>query len=418
MGFRWLRRSIAAGAVALLVAACGGGFEEGGGSDGSSEPIKVGVVTGLTGPYVSLGTAQQQGAEMVVEELDGMVGDHPLEVIVRDDQMQPDAALREAQSLVQSEQVDFLVGCVSAATTLAINQVASQAGVAYLGTCQTAQLTRPPNYDPAITYHVAPLTSMVINSYLPWVCENLGSEIFLLVPDYAWGHEQNAAYEEAADGAGCEISGRSWFPLGTTDFTPYIPQVRDAEPQVLLFGGAGRDQVNFMKQANQFGLRDDMEIFLNLADYTFDAEIGFNIIDNTYAATKFYWNVDDPGVQSFVELYQEQYGAPPSGYAPFVYNAVKLIADAVAEDQYSPEQFREFMEGHEYNYSQGPERIRACDHQAFAPTYIVEGMSEEEAADQVGSAEHGYRSILETIPPSEDHAPSCQEMTTEYDPQR
>lgn len=401
---------------ALLVASCGGGFQEEGGGGGGAETVKVGVITGLTGPYVSLGTAQKNGAELVAEELGGKAGNHPLEVIVRDGQLKPDASLREAKSLVQSEQVDFLVGCVSAATTLAINQVAKQAGVPYLGSCQTEQLTRPPNYGEQVTYHMAPLTSQVIAAYMPWLCENLGTDVYLLVPDYAWGHEQNAAYETEVPANGCEIVGRSWFPLGTTDFTPYIPQVRDAEPDVVIFGGAGRDQVNFMKQANQFRLGRDMEIFLNLEDFSFDKEMGFNVIEGTHAATAFYWTIDDPGVQKFVGMYQEAYGAPPSGYAPYVYNAVRLIADAVANDQYTPEQFREFMEGHEFNYSQGPEWIRECDHQTFQPTYIVEGLSEEEAAEQGGSAEFGFRRVLETLPASEEQAPTCQEMTEEFKP--
>ena len=153
--------------VTLLVAACGGtvaGGGGGGGSEGSTEPLKVGVITGLTGAYVQLGEEQRNGAELAVKLLDGKAGDRPIELIVRDDQLKPDIALREAQALVQEEQVDFLTGCVSAATTLAVNQIASQAGVPYLGTCQTEQLNRPPNYDEAVTYHLAPTPSQGINS--------------------------------------------------------------------------------------------------------------------------------------------------------------------------------------------------------------------------------------------------------------
>ena len=115
--------------VTLLVTACGGtvaggGGGGGGGDAGSTEPLKIGVITGLTGAYVQLGEEQSNGAELAVKLLDGKAGDRPIELIVRDDQLKPDVALREAQALVQEEQVDFLTGCVSAATTLAINQIA------------------------------------------------------------------------------------------------------------------------------------------------------------------------------------------------------------------------------------------------------------------------------------------------------
>src|SRR3712207_6551275 len=116
-------------AVALLVAACGGtvGGGGGGGGDGgggSTDPVRIGVITGLTGAYVQLGEEQRNGAELAVEQLGGRIGDRPIELVVRDDQLKPDVALREAQALVQEEQVDFLTGCVSAATTLAMNQIA------------------------------------------------------------------------------------------------------------------------------------------------------------------------------------------------------------------------------------------------------------------------------------------------------
>src|SRR5688500_10142393 len=100
--------------VTLLVTACGGtvagggGGGGGGGGEGSTEPLKVGVITGLTGAYVQLGEEQRNGAELAVKLLDGKAGDRPIELIVRDDQLKPDVALREAQALVQEEQVDLL----------------------------------------------------------------------------------------------------------------------------------------------------------------------------------------------------------------------------------------------------------------------------------------------------------------------
>lgn len=404
--------------AALLLTSCGGTVGGGtGGGGGANAPVKIGVITSLTGAYVQLGEDQRNGAELAAAMLDGKVGNRPIQVIVRDDQLQPDVALREAQSLVQQEHVQFLTGCVSAATTLAINQVAKQAGVPYLGTCQTEQLNRPPNYDPAVTYHLAPTPSQTINAAAPFICGQLGHRVFMLEPDYAFGHEQQTAYSAALPKQpGCGIVGTAFFPLGTTDYTPYIPTVQSSGADVLVFGGAGRDQVSFLRQAAQFGLTQRIKTFLDLEDLTFDEELGFNLVQNTYAMSAFYWTVNDPGVQDYVKAYRAKYGRPPGGYGVYLYNALKLIAQQVAAGKGSPEQFRQALEGMQTTLGQGPMTIRKCDHQALAPVYILQGLSASEAASRGGDPKFGLRAVVQTIPGTEQFAPSCAEVATPFKP--
>lgn len=411
-------RAVILACAAVLLTSCSGsvvGGSGGGGGESGAQPLKIGVITGLTGAYVQLGEEQRNGAELAVQLLGGRAGDRPIELIVRDDQLKPDIALREAQSLVQAEQVDFLAGCVSAATTLAMNQIASQAGVPYLGTCQTEQLNRPPNYNPATTYHLAPTTSIPVSAAVPYICGNLGRNLYLLLPDYAFGHEQEAGYTKSvAEQQGCTIVGTAYFPLGTTDFNPYIPSIEGSGADVLVYGGAGRDQVSFMRQSAQFGLTDRMPLFLNLEDLSFDEELGFDLIDGTYAMSAFYWNVDDPDVQEYVRAYRDAYGQPPGGYGVYTYNAVNLIAEQVAAGHETPEEFRAAVEGLDVSLGQGPMTIRECDHQALGPVYILEGLSAQEAASRGGDPQYGFRAVVQAVPGSADLAPTCQEVTSEF----
>jgi ABC-type branched-subunit amino acid transport system substrate-binding protein len=402
----------------LLITSCGGTVGSGtggGGGAGSTEPVKVGLITGITGAYVQLGEEQKNGAELAVEMMGGKAGERPIELVVRDDQLKPDIALREAQALVQEERVDFLVGCVSAATTLAINQVAKQAGVPYLGACQTEQLNRPPNFDPAVTYHLAPTPSQAIKAASPYICSDLGKRVFMLLPDYAFGHEQEAAYSAAIPAqAGCSVVGTAFFPLGTTDFNPFIPTIEGSGADVLVFGGVGRDQVSFLRQAAQFGLTDRLKTFLTLEDLTFDEELGFDLINGTYSMAAFYWNVPDPGVQEYVQAYRTKFGRPPGGYGVYLYNALNLIGEQVAAGKDSPEAFRQALEGKQVTLGQGPMSIRGCDHQALAPVYLLEGLSADEAASRGGDPRFGLRAVVRTVPGTEEVAPTCEEVSTEF----
>ena len=405
--------------AALLVASCGGtvGGDGGGGSEdaGSTEPLKIGLITGLTGAYVQLGEEQKKGAELAVKLMGGKAGDRPIELVIRDAQLKPDIALREAQALVQEEQVDFLVGCVSAGTTLAINQVAKQAGVPYLGACQTEQLNRPPNFDPAVTYHLAPTPSQFAKAGSPFICEELGQKVFMLLPDYAFGHEQEAGYATAIpDQSGCSIVGTTFFPLGTTDFNPFIPTIEGSGADVLLYGGVGRDQVSFLRQAAQFGLTERIKTILTVEDLTFDEELGFDLLDGTYGMAAFYWTVDDPGVQAYVEAYRTEYNRPPGGYGVYVYNALNLIGEQAAAGKASPEDFRAALEGLQVTLGQGDMTIRACDHQALTPVYIMEGLGADEAESRGGDPEFGFREVVRTVPGTDEFAPTCEDVATEF----
>lgn len=398
------------GAAAIAAVACGvSGTAPSSNQSSDTTPIKIGVVTGLTGPYAQLGEAQKNGAELAIKVLGGKAGSHPISTVVRDDQIKPALALQQTTDLVQTEQVNFLTGCVSAATTLSINQVAKQAGIPYLGTCQTQSLSKKENFS-ADTFHIAPLPSQDVTAVIPWVLKNLGKNVALMLPDYAWGHEQGDAYAQVIPADGGTIAATIFAPLGTADFTTYIPRLEASHADVVILGAAGRDQENFLKQAKQFGLDKQMKIFQFLADIAFDQEMGFDVISGTYAATNFVWTGSDPGTQKFVKAYQAEYGKPPSGYAAYVYNAVMLIADAVKNDHYKPADFVKALAGYKFDLAEGSETIRACDHQSFQPTYIVQGLSQADAASKGGSAQYGYRSVVTTIPAREADAPSCSSL--------
>jgi branched-chain amino acid transport system substrate-binding protein len=405
-----LRRLAAVATAGIVGVACGvAGGQTSGGQNQDTTPVKIGVVTGLTGAYAQLGEAQQNGANVAIKELNGKAGNHPVSVVIRDDQLKPDQALEKTKELVQTDKVDFLTGCVSAATTLPINQVAKQAQIPYLGTCQTEKLNRPPDFGP-YTFDIAPLPSQDVNAVTPWVLKNLGKSVMLLEPDYAWGHEQADAFAKAIPDAGGTIVNTIWAPLGTTDFTGYIPRIQAAKADVIIVGAAGRDQESFLKQAKQFGIDKQMKIFQFLADLAFDSEMGFDVVSGTYGTTNFVWTGGDAGTKKFVKAYQDAYGKPPSGYAAYVYNAVMLIAQQVKANRYKPSDFAKSLAGSKFDLAEGPESIRSCDHQSFQPTYIVQGLTQAEANSKGGSTQFGYRSLVTTIPAQDSHAPNCSSL--------
>lgn len=93
------------------------------------KPIKIGFIHTMSGPISMYGITSAAGAKIAVEEINaagGVLG-RKLELIVRDDKVNPEAGLREAKDLVLKEKVDFLAGTISSGVGMAISGYAKRA---------------------------------------------------------------------------------------------------------------------------------------------------------------------------------------------------------------------------------------------------------------------------------------------------
>lgn len=115
-------RSLTLPAVGLVVllGACGGS-QPGGPTDTS--PIKVGVITSLTGAYTTLGTANKAAIDIAVDQVNstGGVNGRKIEVGYEDDQTNPTQAVVAFNKLT-GENVTAVLGPVLSDSVLAIKQ--------------------------------------------------------------------------------------------------------------------------------------------------------------------------------------------------------------------------------------------------------------------------------------------------------
>jgi hypothetical protein len=128
----------------------------------------------------------------------------------------------------------------------------------------------------------------------------------------------------------------------------------------------------------------------------------------------FYWTVNDPGVQEYVRAYRNKYGRPPGGYGVYLYNALRLVADQVAAGHGAAQQFRQALEGKQTTLGQGAMTIRGCDHQVLAPMYLLRGLGADAAASRGGDPRFGFREVVQTVPGTEQYAPTCAEVASEF----
>jgi branched-chain amino acid transport system substrate-binding protein len=292
-------------------------------------PIKIGMHDPLTGTYAAEGDSELRGARMALAEVNakgGIVG-RKVELLIEDEGANAGLAAQKAHKLIEQDKVNFLMGAVSSATALSVNQVAHEKGMLYM---VTGGHTDPVTGTQChwTTFRICTTTYMLAAGLASTLYKKFGGKWYFITPDYAYGHTLQAAYAKLLQGFGGKVLGNSLSPLGTTDFSSYLIKAQQSKPDVLVLLVDGQDLVNCMKQAAQFGLMKKFAIGGGLSELEVlralpkEAKQGWWTLE-------WYWDQPKtPHVKEWVAAYRKAHadGTYPSARTWFGYAGLHAIA--------------------------------------------------------------------------------------------
>jgi branched-chain amino acid transport system substrate-binding protein len=295
-------------------------------------PIKVGMHDPLTGTYAAEGDSEVKGAKMALAEINakgGMLG-RKVELVVEDDNANAGLAAQKAHKLIDQEGCTFLMGAVSSATALSVNQVAHDKKTLYM---VTGGHTDPVTGSQChwTTFRICTTTYMLAAGLANTLYKKFGGRWYFITPDYAFGHTLQESYAKLLKGMGGTVLGNSLSPLGTTDFTSYLIKAQQSKPDVLINLCDGQDLVNSMKQAAQFGLMKQFPIGGGLSELEVlaalpkEAKVGWWTLE-------WWWDQPNtPHVKEWVADYRKTYNdnTYPSARTWFGYAGLHSIAMGV-----------------------------------------------------------------------------------------
>lgn len=340
------------------------------------EPIKVGVVTPLTGTYAGIGEQVRWGLELSAEEINengGIMG-RPLELIFEDEEANPSVAVRQAEKLFQSDGVDFLTGTVNSGSTLAVAQLAERNDRLAATTVSYSDAITGDQCSPNM-FRVNPSAHMQAATLAVWVAKETETpRVLYLGPDYEMGRSTVAAFRAAAEAQGAESVGELFAPLGTNDYSQYFGQIRAAQPEVIYTSVAGNDTVRLFTQLEEFGMRDQY-IILGAAGTVSGQNIGAlgEAAEGFVTGVGYSVQIDTPENKAFVEAFEEAHGTSPDLFGTDSYGVLKFYKAAVEKaGSTETDAVREAMRDLEWDTPQGTKTMRGGDHQALQDMYAVQ----------------------------------------------
>lgn len=354
--------------ILALVLSVGLAFGQG------QQPIKIGALFILSGNFAGYGKSGSQGAQLALEEINaqgGVLG-RPLQLIVVDDQGNPEVGVREARRLILQEKVDFLFGVDSSSVALAIAPLTDEYKIPLVVTHAAT---------PTLTEQCRPYVFRTSNNARmdAWAAASLATTLPVrrwanIGPDYEFGRVswQDFIARLKQLRPNVEVVSEQWPRFGSTDYASYITALMRVRPEGVFSTLWAGDMVIFARQAKAFGFFNQVRYFVNPVGAALEvlAPLGKEAPEGLLVSAR-YWFLY-PNTQrnrAFVEAYRKKFGEYPSYNAQEAYAGLHMLALAIQKARSTQaEAVRRAFEadgGLVYTAPEGRKQMRPEDHQVF-----------------------------------------------------
>jgi branched-chain amino acid transport system substrate-binding protein len=325
-----------AGVGLTTISGCLGGGDNGDG-------ITLGAMYIFSGFASLYGDEAERGYELALNEIndDGGIDGQEVEVIARDTEGDADTAIRQMTSLIEEDGVDGLFGLDSSGVAQAMAPQAEQNQMPLMVThAATPFLTSPEGEH----------ENSVGNDYVFRNCNSIAYDMYgaaqvageldaaewaTIGPDYAFGYETWDYFQAFSEGLGvdAEFTTEQYPALETSDYSPYISAILDAEPDGVITPLWGADLTTFLGQADSAGWFDEIEYTLFSVGMGTDLPAdGDPLPEGQYASTRYDPFVPDSEENNtFRDTYVEEYDTLPTYNAEGAYRALYLYKEAIEE---------------------------------------------------------------------------------------
>lgn len=260
----------------------------------TSKPIKIGMLSDMSGPYRDVGgPGNRRAAELAIEDAGGGVLDRPVQVLQADDQNKPDIASSIARSWIDGEDVVMLMDGAGSSAGLAIQQVGREKKRPYLATGPATSDLTGSQCSP-FGIHFIYDTYALSHGTGDALTKAGGDTWFFITADYAFGHALERDTAAAVKAAGGKVLGGVRAPLATADFSAYLLQAQASGAKVIGLANAGADTSNAIKQASEFGITQSGQSLAALLIFLTDVNaIGLETAQGLVLTEAFYWDLND-----------------------------------------------------------------------------------------------------------------------------
>jgi branched-chain amino acid transport system substrate-binding protein len=316
--------------IAIVLAALALSGCAAGGKQSFEGPIKVGVMTVLTGPAASVGAEQRNWAKLAMDQFNeaGGVGGIEVEMVEGDTEFDPAKAVLAAERLVSDSAVYGVVGPESSQNCAAVAEIFEEASLAYVSPSCTGPELSEQGYE--TFFRIVPRDDVQAPADAIFMARDLGAESVYIIDDqsvYSTGLADEA--EKKLRELGVDEIARESISQEDSDFSALLTRVKAADPDVIFVPIQLASQgAQIAKQMQELGVEADLlgsDGQFSPSDFIAGAE---GATEGAYVS-QFAPDVHYiPEAEAAWQAYEAEYGEF-GAYGPPAYESMAVLLDAI-----------------------------------------------------------------------------------------
>jgi len=297
----------------------------------ADEIVRIGHVAPLTGQIAHLGKDSENGARLAVEEINASgltIGGMrvTLQLDSQDDAGDPRTATQVAQKLVD-DKVAGVVGHLNSGTSIPASRIYKDAGIVEISQAATNPAYTLQHFN--TTYRVVATDAQQGPALAAYAAKHLGVKTVAIVDDAtAYGQGLANEFGKAAKTYGLKVLSHDATNDKAVDFRAILTKIKGENPDAIMYGGMDATGGPFAKQARQLGVRAKILGGDGVCS-TDVVKLAGPASDNIVCSEAGMALEKMPGGAEFARKYEARFHQPLQVYAPFSYDAVYIIVDAM-----------------------------------------------------------------------------------------
>lgn len=336
----------------------------------STAPLKIGALNTYSKVYAALGNANLNGMNLYFEQIGNTIAGRKIVLMKEDDELNPQVGLQKLRKLVESDACDVITGIQGSNIAMAAVQYMRQSQAFVL--CSGAGMKDLSYTGLPYFFRCSASSYPTMSTMGEWFYENLAKQVVLTASDFAGGRDAIAEFKAGFLRRGGSVIKEIYPPLGNNDFSPYLADIRSTGAKATFSVYAGTDAVRFVKQFDEYGLRNNCLLtgsgFMLEGD-TLPAQ-GRSAL-RAINALHYADTLENAANKKFVADYLARYKAFPNVYAEYGYVAARILhtaIEAVDGNAGDRSKLREAMRAVKFDAPRGPFRFTP---ETQSPTHNV-----------------------------------------------